>query len=122
MSGDLLLILAVAVPLAGAVAIVALRRQANAREAATLVTAALLFFVNVGLVIAVAGGERPDLTIFDFVPGAAIALAAEPLGALFGALASGLWFVTSIYSIGYMRGNGEKNQTRSLRSRHCPCP
>jgi multicomponent Na+:H+ antiporter subunit D len=111
-SGDLLLILTVAVPLAGAAAIVLLRRQPNAREAATLVTAALLFFVNVGLVTVVIGGGRPDLLIFDFVPGAAIALAAEPLGALFGAIASGLWFVTSIYSIGYMRANAEKNQTR----------
>jgi multicomponent Na+:H+ antiporter subunit D len=31
---------------------------------------------------------------------------------LFGALASGLWIINSIYSIGYMRGNGESNQTR----------
>jgi len=31
---------------------------------------------------------------------------------LFAALASGLWIVNSIYSIGYMRGNRESNQTR----------
>ena len=31
---------------------------------------------------------------------------------LFAALASSLWIVNSIYSIGYMRGNNEKNQTR----------
>ncbi len=31
---------------------------------------------------------------------------------MFAALASGLWLVNSIYSIGYMRGNNEKNQTR----------
>jgi multicomponent Na+:H+ antiporter subunit D len=31
---------------------------------------------------------------------------------LFSALASGLWVVNSIYSIGYMRGNNEKHQTR----------
>ena len=112
MSGEILLILAIAVPFAGAAAIVALGRQPNAREAATLVTGTLLFIVNIGLVIAVSSGERPDITVFDFVPGAAIALSAEPLGALFGAIASGLWIVTSIYSIGYMRGGGEQNQTR----------
>jgi multicomponent Na+:H+ antiporter subunit D len=31
---------------------------------------------------------------------------------LFATVASGLWIVTSIYSIGYMRGNNEQNQTR----------
>jgi multicomponent Na+:H+ antiporter subunit D len=31
---------------------------------------------------------------------------------LFAALASGLWIVNSMYSIGYMRGNNEQNQTR----------
>jgi hypothetical protein len=31
---------------------------------------------------------------------------------LFAALASGLWIINSIYSIGYMRGNKEQNQTR----------
>jgi multicomponent Na+:H+ antiporter subunit D len=31
---------------------------------------------------------------------------------LFAALASGLWIVNSVYSIGYKRGNKEKNQTR----------
>ena len=37
---------------------------------------------------------------------------AEPLGVLFALLASFLWLVTSVYSIGYMRGHGEAHQTR----------
>ena len=36
----------------------------------------------------------------------------EPLGALFALIAAGLWIVTSVYSIGYMRGHHEENQTR----------
>ena len=31
---------------------------------------------------------------------------------LFALIACGLWIVNSVYSIGYMRGNNEKNQTR----------
>ena len=31
---------------------------------------------------------------------------------IFGLVASGLWIVTTFYSIGYMRGHHEKNQTR----------
>jgi len=36
----------------------------------------------------------------------------EPLGATFAAIASSLWIVNSMFTLGYMRGNKEKNQTR----------
>ena len=36
----------------------------------------------------------------------------ESLGILFALVASVLWVITSIYSIGYMRKNNAKNQTR----------
>ena len=39
-------------------------------------------------------------------------LSAEPMGVIFGLLASFLWVVTTVYSIGYMRGHHEINQTR----------
>ena len=41
-----------------------------------------------------------------------LTLEVEPLGLLFALVASSLWIVTSLYSIGYMRGHHEKNQTR----------
>ena len=40
-----------------------------------------------------------------------MAFTVEPLGMLFGLIASGLWIVNSLYSIGYMRGNDEPRQT-----------
>jgi multicomponent Na+:H+ antiporter subunit D len=46
------------------------------------------------------------------MPGIALAFRVEPLGMLFALVASGLWIVNSLYSIGYMRGNRESNQTR----------
>jgi multicomponent Na+:H+ antiporter subunit D len=57
-------------------------------------------------------GARPFVRIAEIVPGVEIAFRVEPLGMLFAALASGLWIVNSIYSIGYMRGNKESKQTR----------
>jgi multicomponent Na+:H+ antiporter subunit D len=57
-------------------------------------------------------GARPAVTVSEVLPGISIAFRAEPLGMLFAALASSLWIVNSIYSIGYMRGNNESNQTR----------
>ena len=41
-----------------------------------------------------------------------MAFRVEPLGVLFALIASGLWIVNSVYSIGYMRANRESNQTR----------
>ena len=46
------------------------------------------------------------------IPEIPIAFEVEPLGMMFALVASFLWIVTTIYSIGYMRGHGESNQTR----------
>ncbi|PSQ94112.1 MAG: cation:proton antiporter, partial [Proteobacteria bacterium SW_6_67_9] len=45
-------------------------------------------------------------------PNVALAFEVEPLGMLFALVASLLWPINSLYSIGYMRGNGEHAQTR----------
>ena len=112
MATETLLILALALPLGGAVIISMLDRTPNLRETATLASAAALFILNVSIAIEVFDGARPTFEIAGFIPGAPIMLAAEPLGVIFGLIASGLWFVTSIYAIGYMRGKNEANQTR----------
>ncbi|UCD67020.1 MAG: monovalent cation/H+ antiporter subunit D family protein [Betaproteobacteria bacterium] len=103
---------ALAVPAVGAALIALTGRWPNLRETVTLVTAAILFLIVASLLPAVMSGARPAVTLFTMLPGLSIALRIEPLGMLFGLLASGLWIVNSIYSIGYMRGNNEKNQTR----------
>ena len=112
MSGALATGLAVLVPLIGALFIAAARRHPNHREAATLVTAAALFILVVSLLRPVMAGARPGLELIEIFPGLALAFKVEPLGLLFALVASFLWIVTSIYSIGYMRGHGEQNQTR----------
>jgi multicomponent Na+:H+ antiporter subunit D len=105
--------LALLVPLVGA-GLIALagRFSANLRETATLLTAACLAYVVWSLLPGLLDGERPALHVSELLPGLSIAFRVEPLGMLFAALASGLWIVNSVYSIGYMRGNKEKHQTR----------
>src|SRR3546814_1026932 len=61
---------------------------------------------------AVLNGAAVGLALVEPVPGLPIAFAVEPLGMLFALVASGLWIVNSVYSIGYMRGNDEEHQTR----------
>ena len=112
MSLEATILLALAVPLAGAVLILLVGRHPNLREAVTLATAGTLFLLVASLVPAVMAGGRPAAALGEMLPGLGIAFVVEPLGMMFAAVASFLWIVTSIYSIGYMRGHGERNQTR----------
>jgi len=103
---------ALATPLLGAGLIAASGRAPNLRETATLLTAAVLFMLVLSIAGGVLAGGRPALTLFEMMPGLALRFEVEPLGMLFALVASGLWIVNSIYSIGYMRANGEAHQTR----------
>jgi multicomponent Na+:H+ antiporter subunit D len=104
--------LSLLVPAAGALLIACAGRWPNLREAVTGVTALALFACVLALLHPVSGGARPELRLFEVLPGLQIAFKVEPLGMLFALIASGLWIVNSLYSVGYMRGNDEAHQTR----------
>ena len=106
------IIWAIAIPLLGSLVILATSRIPNLRETVTLITAVFMFLVVGTLIHIILDGQRPSVTLTEIFPGLNITFTVEPLGLLFGLIASGLWIVNSIYSIGYMRGNKEKNQTR----------
>jgi multicomponent Na+:H+ antiporter subunit D len=108
---EILVLVAVAIPFVGAVLIPVFHRMPNVREAVTLVTAGALFVTVTSLLGPVLAGARPEALDIQVVPGVAIAFKVEPLGLLFAVVASTLWIVNSIYSIGYMRGNREPRQT-----------
>ncbi len=113
MSTDAAILAALALPLGGALAIpLTARVSANLREAVTMVVAVGLGWVVWQLVPSVMAGERPTTSLAEVLPGIDIAFTVEPLGMLFAVLAAMLWIVNSLYSIGYMRGNDEVNQTR----------
>ena len=112
MSPDMLIWAALCLPLIIAAGIAITGSVSNIRESVTLVGATLLFCVVIALASAVAGGDQPSLYVGQAAPGLDFAFRVEPLGALFALVASGLWIVNSFYSIGYMRGNRERNQTR----------
>jgi multicomponent Na+:H+ antiporter subunit D len=105
-------LLALVVPLGGAALIALAGRVPNLRETITGVTALALFACVLSLLPVVNEGVRPALTLLTVLPGLQIAFTVEPLGMLFALIASGLWIVNSLYSIGYMRANQEAHQTR----------
>jgi len=111
-TSETVIVLALIVPAAGAVLIAAAHRAPNLREAVTLATAAMLFALVGSLTPELLAGGRPQARLAEVMPGIELAFEVEPLGMLFALVASGLWIVTSLYSIGYMRGNEEAHQTR----------
>ncbi len=103
---------AILIPLVGAVGITVSSSSPNFRDAVTLATAGALFANVMSILAAVWGGASPAITLISNLPGLDIAFKVEPLGMIFACVASTLWIINSIYSIGYMRGNNEPKQTR----------
>ena len=107
-----LLLWCLVIPLLGSFGIALLGRWPNVRECVTLVTAGSLFAVVLKLMPAATGEVPLRFVVAPILPDVDLALELEPLGLMFGLLASFLWIVTSVYAIGYMRGHQEQNQTR----------
>jgi multicomponent Na+:H+ antiporter subunit D len=105
------LIGAVLVSLAAALLIAISGRRPNLREAWTFAAAAVKLALVVSLLPHVLAGASVETTPFPIVPGVALQLRADPLGLLFALVASALWLLTSVYSLGYMRGGGYAHQT-----------
>jgi multicomponent Na+:H+ antiporter subunit D len=112
MSEQHLILLALCIPVIATALIAIFQKNINLREVCTLVSSVCLIFVVYTLLEKVLKGEQPQLQLLEFLPGLAIHFKIEPLGMLFACIASFLWLINSIYSIGYMRGNKEKHQAR----------
>ncbi|EMA20919.1 cation:proton antiporter [Haloarcula amylolytica] len=106
-----ILVSAVAIP-----AILSLKGRPNVREGVTLAVAFAKFGIIASMVPGVLSGTRYGFSFGEFATGIELAFTVDPLGLLFGLLASLLWIVTSFYSIGYMRGLDEHAQTRYFAS------
>jgi len=99
-------------PLVGALAVLLTGRWPNLRETVSLITGGALIVQVATLVPPVLAGQSPGVLLAVPVPGVPLALQIEPLGLLFALIAAVLWVATTVYAIGYMRGHGEKHQTR----------
>ena len=102
MTGGYLIALALCLPLLAALAIWFVGNSPNQRDAVTLITAAALFLVVLAILPLVLAELPVELELLAPVPGLKIAFAVEPLGMIFAGVASFLWMVNSIFSIGYM--------------------
>lgn len=84
----------------------------NLREASIIIAGLLLLLINNSIYSDVVAGKVVESGELALLADFSLKLSAEPMGVVFGLLASFLWVVTTVYSIGYMRGHHEINQTR----------
>jgi multicomponent Na+:H+ antiporter subunit D len=88
----------------------------NLREFWTLVAAVIKFLLILSLVPAALDGKAAEWVIVTISPGIDLRLVVDNVGLFFALVASGLWILTSFYSIGYVRGHHEHKQTRYFAS------
>ncbi|MBR4411853.1 MAG: monovalent cation/H+ antiporter subunit D family protein [Firmicutes bacterium] len=105
--------LAVAIPLLAALLILFFgsRVKPNTREAITLTAAVSMTAVIFSMVPAVLAGQEYTANLWKLADGLNLTLRTDAAGMVFACIASALWILTSVYSIGYVRGHHEKNQT-----------
>jgi multicomponent Na+:H+ antiporter subunit D len=106
------MLVSMVLPLVGAAGVALTGRWPNLRESITLGVALATALTVASLLPAVLAGARPSVVLAEPIAGIPLGLRLEPLGALYAMVASGLWTITSVYAIGYMRGHHEVNQTR----------
>ena len=108
--------LAILIPVAASLANLVLRRHADLRDSVTLVAAIATFGSVLYILKTVGSGTSPEFSLFEVFPGLDIAFSVEPLGLMFAIIASGLWILTHIYAVGYMRANKEEHHSRFFAS------
>jgi len=112
LSLETLLQLSILLPLLTTFGIIASARSPNLREGITITSGLFLFYFVTQLYQGLQAGSSMHVSWWEILPGLELSFRVEPLGMIFALIASFLWIITTIYSIGYMRGHNEQNQTR----------
>jgi len=99
------------VPLAAAGLIRIFGRHPTWRESCTYGAGIITLWLVASMLPVVLDGGVIETSRLSLVPGVSLHLRADALGLLFALVASTLWLLTSIYSVGYMRAGGYANQT-----------
>ncbi len=106
-----LIIYILLIPIIGCFFIYLMRKNINRRETMSFITAGILFLMVMKLFTS-SDINRQTVDLVTILPGVSISFFFDHLSVVFAFVASSLWIITTMYSIGYMRGANEGNQTR----------
>lgn len=87
-------------------------KRPDIRDTWTMVASVVKFLIILSIVPGVLNGNVVEFTIVELYKGISLQFRVDAFGAIFALLASFLWIVVSIYSIGYMRSLNEHARTR----------
>ncbi|GBE17513.1 Na(+)/H(+) antiporter subunit A [archaeon BMS3Abin16] len=89
-------------------------RHKNLREFWSIIAATSKFAIVISLMPIILSGKVVEYSpkLMALSPAISIVFRVDALGQFYASLSSGLWILTTIYSIGYMRNLEEHNQTR----------
>jgi multicomponent Na+:H+ antiporter subunit D len=106
------LLIALLVPLVGAVGVMLKGKNENLRESISCVSSLVLFGIVLSLIPDILHHRTLIFHMFTLLPGVSITLRADAMSMIFAIVASSLWTIAVFYSMGYMRGLKEHAQTR----------
>jgi multicomponent Na+:H+ antiporter subunit D len=88
------------------------RKRPNLREFWTIAAAVAQFSLIYSMLPHILHGKIVECTIVELYTGITLRFSVDAFGMIFALLASFLWIIVSVYSIGYMRTLKEHAQTR----------
>ena len=95
-----------------AVGITLCGRIPNLRESIIFLAAGLKLTLLLSITPEVLGGETFAFTAFELIPGVGLSFNIDAAGLLFALVSVSLWIPVTIYSIGLLRTNDDRAQTR----------
>lgn len=111
MTVDTLILALLGLPLLASALVLLLHDKPNLRDGQAFIIGIITAYFAIQLYTTDAIGS---LTLFTMAEGLDVRFTPEPLGKLFALVAGVLWPVATLYTVGYMRGAGEKNHTRFM--------
>lgn len=112
MDFDSAIIASLSIPILGAGLIFLFRKYIRISEIIFVSSAFGLLIITLELLTTGAHHSDQVFSLFPLLAGISLAFHIEPLGLLYATVASALWLVTTLYTIGYMRANKEQHLAR----------
>jgi multicomponent Na+:H+ antiporter subunit D len=109
---DTLLMALLGLPLLAAAGVLVFRHWPNLRDGQAIVLGVITALC--ALQLFATGADGSSLEVFTMASGLRVAFTPEPLGLLFALVAGSLWPIATLYTVGYLRGAQEVNQTRFM--------
>jgi multicomponent Na+:H+ antiporter subunit D len=105
-------LLAILCPMTASILIILSDKYPNIREGWTILASVTQFLIIFSMAPVIAAGNIIEFTFFTALPNVDFGFRIDAFGMIFAIIASFLWILVSLYSIGYMRPLNEHAQTR----------